>query len=234
MRQRRAKQGDELVAIAYARASTLKQDTSPEVQLVQVRDFARREGIRIAAEFTDAGVSGSRYAHERPGLVAALAALTEHKAGVLLGSKRDRFARGVAVMHDVTRLAALYGAKVATSDGMTDPLAIGVADVFGEHERRLIAQRTREKLAVKRAKGERLGCLAFGTHAPDGVHVEPHPGELAIVALAHGLRVMGLTQAAIAARLNDDGHRNRAGNPWHQVQVGRLLFIKESTAASGA
>lgn len=37
------------------------------------------------------------------------------------------------------------------------------------------------------------------------------------------LRAQGLSQAAIAQRLNDEGHTTRGGKAWGQVQVGRVL-----------
>ena len=52
---------DHLIArvALYARVSTLN-NQDPEMQLAELREYARRRGWQIVEEFTDQGVSGSR------------------------------------------------------------------------------------------------------------------------------------------------------------------------------
>jgi DNA invertase Pin-like site-specific DNA recombinase len=88
----------------------------------------------------------------------------------------------------------------------------------------MIRARIRAALAVKRARGERLGCIPFGFRAgPDGVHIEPDPSEQAIIDRVRVLASAGLSQRAIAGVLASDGVTGRSGRPLSQVQVHRML-----------
>jgi hypothetical protein len=70
--------------------------------------------------FTDPGVSGGAALDKRPGLLAALAALRTHNAGLLLVAKRDRLARDSLLAALVERLAERLGARVQSADGAAD------------------------------------------------------------------------------------------------------------------
>ena len=60
----------------------------------------------MAAWHVDQGVCSVTPIDQRPGLVAALASLREHGAGVLVVAKRDRIARDVVLTAGVERAAA--------------------------------------------------------------------------------------------------------------------------------
>ncbi|MGH9601658.1 MAG: recombinase family protein, partial [Terriglobales bacterium] len=79
----------------------------------QVRQANR--GAALAEVFTDEGVSGGVSLDQRPGLLAALVALKDHDASVLLVAKRDRLARDVLVAAMVERLAERTGARPRSS-----------------------------------------------------------------------------------------------------------------------
>lgn len=85
-----------------------------------------------------------------------------------------------------------------------------VLAVFAQFERRLIGQRTREALAVKRSQGVRLGrppTLSDATLRRIGRH-----------------RARGGTLAAIAARLDRDGVPTaHGGRRWHVSTVRAVL-----------
>ena len=44
----------------YARVSTRDKGQDPEMQLAELREFATKRGWKIAGEFVDIGVSGSK------------------------------------------------------------------------------------------------------------------------------------------------------------------------------
>ena len=75
---------DSRSAVAYLRVSTDEQHLGPEAQRAAIVAWAAREGVNVVAWHTDAGVSGAAEIAKRPALLAALADLRAHRAGVLV------------------------------------------------------------------------------------------------------------------------------------------------------
>ena len=216
-------------AVAYLRVSTDEQHLGPEAQRAALVAWAAREGITIVAWHVDQGVSGAAAIADRPGLLAAVADLREHGAGVLAVAKRDRLARDVMAAAMVERLAADAGARILSAAGegteSDDPAAVlmrRMVDAFAEYERALIAARTRAALAVKRARGEATSHAPFGYRAVDGRLVADE-GEQAVIARIREARARGLTVRAIAAELAAAGVVSRKGGPLHFTAVADLL-----------
>ncbi len=96
-------------------------------------------------------------------------------------------------------------------------------DVFSQYERAIIQSRTRAALAVKRARGERVGTTPYGYRlAQDGKHIEEDGAEQAIIARARELRAEGLSLRAIGRALLDEGRRPRTGRNWHVQVLARI------------
>ena len=150
--------------VGYVRVSTEEQASSGlglEAQRTAIIDEAARRGIELLAIYEDGGWSARSL--ERPGLASTLVALKAGSGSVLVVAKLDRLTRSV---HDATGLM-----KRAESEGWglvaldvavdtTTPQGAAMAQilaVFAELERRLIGQRTKDALAVRRSQGVRLG-----------------------------------------------------------------------------
>jgi hypothetical protein len=114
------------------------------------------------------GAQSDRLLNQRPGLLAALSALRQRNACILLVARRDRLARDVLVAALVERLAERDGATVQAADGPaegTSPEAVlmrRIIDAFAEYERLVVRARTRAALALKRSRGERTGGIPYG------------------------------------------------------------------------
>lgn len=217
-------------AVLYVRVSTDEQALGPTAQRAAADRWCAARGVQLVAVCEDVGVSGGAPLDKCAGLLEALRQLEAHGAGVLLVAKRDRLARDVVKAAMIEQLAARVGAEVASAAGEgegTDPAAAlmrTMVDAFAQYERALIGARTKAALAVKKAKGERVGRIPYGFQlAADGVQLVPHEGEQAVVATIRGLRAEGLTLAAIAAELEARGLVPREGGKWHKVRVWRVL-----------
>lgn len=225
--------------VGYIRVSTTEQALGPEAQLAALRSWCSARGADLVAVHSDLGVSGGAELDKRPGLLAALDALREHGAGVLLVAKRDRLARDVVIAAMAERLAARRGAEVQSADGAgngsgpADQLMRTMVDAFAQYERALIRARTSAALRAKRARGERTGGVArLGERlAPCGVRVEPEPAEVAALGRIAELHAEGATVRAIAARLNAEGVPSR-GSKWHATTVARALRRLERREAA--
>jgi DNA invertase Pin-like site-specific DNA recombinase len=120
-----------------------------------------RRGWHLVETIEDAGYSARDL--RRPGIQEALRVLEAGKASALVVAKIDRLSRS---MLDFSKLMAkatsehwaLVALDVAvdTSTPSGEAMANMLA-TFAQFERRLISQRTKEALAVKKAQGVRLG-----------------------------------------------------------------------------
>jgi site-specific DNA recombinase len=99
-----------------------------------------------------------------------------------------------------------------------------IVDGAAEYERDLIRARTKAALQAKRARGERVGSVAYGfSLAADGVHLVAVQHEQATIARARKLARKGRSLRAIATALAREGHVSRSGQPFFAVQVVRML-----------
>lgn len=156
---------DPSVVVAYTRVSTEEQALSGaglDAQAAHIEAEVARRGWTLKATFTDAGLSGKSISN-RPALAAALSTIESGEAGTLVVAKLDRLSRSLldfaALMERAQRnkwnLVALdLGIDLSTPAG--EFLASVMASA-AQWERRIIGQRTRDALAIKKAAGVRLG-----------------------------------------------------------------------------
>lgn len=153
-----------LTVIGYIRVSTDDQADSGaglEAQRAAIREQCTRRSWDLIALHQD--TASARSLAKRPGLTRALGDLDAGIAGALVVAKLDRLSRSLldfSVLMERSRkkgwaLVALdLGVDTTTPSG---EMMANVLAVFAQFERRLIGQRTREALAVKRRQGVRLG-----------------------------------------------------------------------------
>ncbi len=219
--------GDPKVAVAIVRVSTEDQALGPEAQRRDITAWAARSGVSIASWHEDR-LSGATPAEDRPGLLAALGALRQHRAGLLVAAKRDRIARDVVIAATVEQLARDAGARVVTADGVSvedtpeAALMRTLMDAFAQYERALIRARTKAALRVKRARGERYSRRAPLGFRLEGERLVEDATERAVLERVRALRSEGLSLARVASRLNAEGVKCRGGR-WHVTSLARAL-----------
>lgn len=141
--------------IGYARCSTQQQDQDLTAQ----RDALAELGVKRPRVYIDAGLSGTN--RERPGLREALAALRE--GDTLVVTKLDRLARSVRDAADIATEIEDRGARLSIGGSVHNPndpmgkLLFNVLSMVAEFEADLIKQRTREGMAVAKARGRLRG-----------------------------------------------------------------------------
>jgi DNA invertase Pin-like site-specific DNA recombinase len=156
--------GEKSGVVAYLRCSTEEQADSGAglaAQEAAIRAECERRALPLLAMHTDAGVSGKSLV--RPALTAALAELDAGHGDVLMVSKLDRLTRSVHDASGLMQRSEKAGWGLVALDAPVDtttPAGRAMAQilsVFAELERRLIAERTKAALAVKRDQGVVLG-----------------------------------------------------------------------------
>lgn len=139
--------------IGYARCSTNDQDLTAQKQAL------KNLGVAPDRIYTDHGLTGTSRA--RPGLDQAIAAVREGDTFVV--PKLDRLARSVPDARAIAEQLQEKGVKLALGASVYDPtdpmgkMFFNILATFAEFEADLIRMRTREGMAIARAKGKLRG-----------------------------------------------------------------------------
>lgn len=224
-------------AVGYIRVSTEEQTLGPEAQRVALVRWAEVRGLQLVAVHEDRGVSGAAPLDRQPGLLAALTSLETHAASYLVAAKRDRLARDVMIAVQLERLVERQGAQLVSADGAGEgdspeaALMRRLVDAMSCYERDLIRGRTRAALAIKRARGLKVGSTAPYGCRFDGDRVEVDPDEQRAIARMRELSAAGRSLRQVAAVLTAEGFRPR-GLRWHPNSILRILRRAESRDSS--
>jgi len=235
-------------AWGYVRYSTAKQgENSVERQVAAIESWAARTGHVLTAISFDFEVSRTTAHDARPGLIQALDALRSAGAVAIVAETVSRFAGDAAILEALRRECRKRGARLAvsneTGNADHDEDSQDLEAFLSKREIKAIRARTRGALAVKKMRGEVVGEVAYGyRRAADGshaltrerqrrcapdcagcLHVEPDPGEAAVIARAKALSDEGLSIRKIAAALDAEGITGRTGRPLSHTQVHRFL-----------
>jgi len=211
--------------VGYVRVSTEDQGdlgVGLEAQREAIRAACAARKWQVVAIRED--VASGKSLAKRPGLDAAMVAIHQGDAAGLVVAKLDRLSRSVIDAAQTIERARREGWNLVALDlGVDFSTAAGTAmaqmtAVFAELERRLIGERTRAALAVKKAQGVRLG-------RPPAV-VDAVRGRI------HSERAEGRTFRAIAADFNADGVPTaHGGDQWHASTVRYIACTPRSCPA---
>lgn len=221
--------GDPSKAIAYVRVSTDKQEHGPAAQRAVLAAWSERTGVQIVETFEEEE-SGAADIADRPQLTAAIADLRSRRAGVFVAAKRDRLAREMVIARQIREEVRRAGGVLITADGMSDVegrpdsfLREGISDLFAEHERRQIADRTRAALAAMKRKGLLTGTAPYGFARGPGGRLQPDKWEQAVCRFVMKLHAAGRSEREIEDALKAHRVKSRKGHRLAQTQVHRII-----------
>ena len=222
------------IAIGYIRCSTDQQADSAlglEAQRFRIAAWSEANGYRLADVFTDAGLSG-KWADNRPGLRAALEAMSRSGSPALVVYSLSRLARSTKDAIGIAERLEKAGADlVSLSERIDTTSAAGkmvfrMLAVLAEFERDLVSERTKAALAIKRAKGQRVGTVPYGCDlADDGCTLVTSPREQRVIALISRMRRRGMSLERIASRLTQFGipTKTNRSNRWTQQAINVII-----------
>lgn len=145
----------------YARVSTTDKGQDPEMQLRELREYCQRRGWTAVDEYTDNGVSGSKYS--RPELNRMMADANRRKFDAVIVWRFDRFARSVShLLRALETFRSLGIEFVSYTEAVDTSMAVGkmtftVLGAVAELERSLVRERTIAGVRNARARGKKLG-----------------------------------------------------------------------------
>lgn len=214
--------------ITYLRVSTQAQGDSGlglEAQRAAVSKYLRDRGA-ILKEYVEVESGGK---NNRVQLAAAIEE-AKRTSSTLIIAKLDRLSRNAAFILALRDSGVQFQAADLPS---ANALTVGIFALIAEHERDLIARRTKDALNAKRLRGEALGTVRNLTdegrkkgmaqriaNAKDNT-ANKQAKEIIDLHLAKGLSL-----TTIAARLNSAGFRTRRGCQFTPSGVARLRSLK--------
>lgn len=211
--------------VSYIRVSTARQGASGlglEAQQEAVQRFLNGGTWELLGEFKEVETGkGADALAKRPQLRAALDACRKNGATLVI-AKLDRLARNV---HFVSGLMESKVRFVACDMPEANELTIHIMAAFAEHEAKRISQRTKDALAVAKARGAILGKSGVTNLRPNLEARQQAANAFAarLQPMFDGMKVRQLTQRAMVAELNAIGVPAPQGGQWRVAQVQRVL-----------
>jgi DNA invertase Pin-like site-specific DNA recombinase len=210
-------------AYAYLRVSGLGQVDGHGFtrQLAAIKKYATANGLQVTKTFREEGVSGKTELEGRAVLKAMLEALASNGAKTVIIERLDRLARDLMVQENIIADLRKRGfdlISVAEPDLCSnDPSRVLMRQIFGsiaQYDRAMTVAKLRGARERMRAKTGRCeGRKAFGSR----------PGEGDIIDRMKALRRGGMAVDKVAAVLNTEGAKPRAGQQWYPTTVYRIL-----------
>jgi len=191
-----------------------------DAQRKAVRDYLNGGTWSLISEFTEVE-SGKR--NERPELVKALAACKRHKAKLVI-AKLDRLSRNLAFIATLMDSGVEF---IAVDNPHANKLTVHILAAVAQHEREMIAQRTKDALQAAKARGVALGNPRLADvrdRAVAGVKADADRFAKNVAPIIREIKSTGVaSHRAIARALNSRGIATARGGEWTAVQVGAIL-----------
>ena len=223
-------------AFLYARVSTEEQSQDSHYSLAlqeeRCRDYAKQKGWRVAEARKDVGSGRDA---DRPGYQDLLRAMGRGDIDVVITYRLDRLSRSVKDIYaflEQTREAGVGFVSTSESFDTTTAMGramLGVAAVFSQLTREVVAENTRDGLAKRARCGKYNGPK--GKQSPFGYDYDKQLGKLVVnqaeaEVVRHlfelcGRRKWGL--AKISAQLNRDGVPAKRGGQWCPTGLRKVL-----------
>lgn len=217
-------------AVIYRRVSTSEQGRSGlglDSQAAALGCFCKSEGFEVVAEFLDIA-SGKLPIEARPGLASALEKARRLRCPIIV-AKLDRLSRDVAFISGLMARGVPF--IVAELGVDTDPFILHLFAALSEKERRMIGERTKAALRMKKEAGALLGNRTNLAEARIKARIAKVSAACAFAdRVRPEIEMMqkgGESLNKIATRLNAMGVPTSRGGRWTAKTVSRVLLTNE-------
>ena len=181
----------------YARVSTKDKGQDTENQLVQLREFASKQGWEIVREFVERETGGKK---DRPEFQAMFEAASQRKFDLLLFWALDRLSReGVLeTLQHLNRLTShgvgfrSFTEQYFDSCGIFKDAVISILATIAKQERIRFSERTKAGLAQARRNGRQLGRPRLSVQPSEIAHLRASGLSLRAIA-----RTVGISEGSV-------------------------------------
>jgi site-specific DNA recombinase len=224
--------------VLYGRVSNNRVETkSVRDQLAELREWANRERWQIVGEFSDDGISASRYAQKkvRPGWTAVVEQLAAGEADILAVWEISRASRDRPIFATLLTQCADSGVLIATGGRLHDPsdaddgFMLDLTGALAVRESHVMSKRIKRASRSRAAEGRPHGSLGYGyRRVCDRLtgrteRWEPDPDTATIVVEIIERIVHEETGESIARDLNKRGILTpNNGARWHRNTVKKI------------
>jgi DNA invertase Pin-like site-specific DNA recombinase len=226
-------------AVAYCRVSTTAQGedgVSLDMQRDRIAAWCVANGYDQEAVFVETMSAGR--AANRPELLKAIALACKVR-GVLVVFSLSRLARSVK---DTLLIAERLEKASANLASLTERIdtnsALGkmvfrLLSTLNEFEKDQLSERTESAMSHLRRSNRRISArIPMGYDlGSDGETLLVNPREQQLIERIHSARARGLSYAAIAQSLQEDGVATKAGGRWYPSTVKAILDRQKRLAA---
>jgi DNA invertase Pin-like site-specific DNA recombinase len=210
--------------VAYYRVSTDRQGRSGlglEAQQKAVTDYLNGGNWSVIAEFTEVE-TGKR--NDRPQLERALAACRKHKATLVI-AKLDRLSRNLAFIATLMDSGIEF---IAVDNPHANKLTLHILAAVAQHEREMIAARTKAALQASKARGTKLGRNGAESLAP-AYRADAEARAKGFAPIIAECVAQGMSARAIARELEARKVPTPKGGTWHAATVLRIMKRLETS-----
>lgn len=148
-------------AAIYARISTADKGQDVDLQLNDLRSYAKARGCPVSNEYVDLGQSGTK--DRRPALDSLMDDCRKRKIDTIIVWRLDRFGRSLKhLINTLDELRQIGVSFISYQENLdftssTGLLLFHLLGAFAEFERNILRDRVKAGLANARAKGRKLG-----------------------------------------------------------------------------
>lgn len=216
-------------AVGYIRVSSdmqAEKGTSLDNQRERIAEYARKKGYELIHIYEDAGFSGKNT--KRPAFQKMFAHLRQGGVHALVVWHSTRFARNLRdFINHTTELekmkVAFYSVEEPEVSGSSGKAMRNLMAVFAEYQSDVTGEYTRSvKSNLKKNKKVYCAYPPLGFRNQDGQLVVD-PEQMKIVEQIQTMKSEGMSNHAIAYRLNVRGIRGAKGGKFHSVTIQKIL-----------
>lgn len=222
-------------ATGYIRVSTEEQSRegiSLEMQTSKIQTYCDLNDMDLTGIVEDAGISGKTI-KARPGIQQILQMVKDKTTASVVVYKLDRLARNTIETLEMAQAMDKAGVALhSISEKLDTHSAMGrffltMLAALAQMEREVIAERTKDALAKKKEKNERVSFRPAWGYAllDDAKTIVRDAAEEQMIYRARELKDEGNSLRKIARTLENEGYRNKEGTFFHHQSIARMLRI---------
>ena len=198
-----------------------------------VRKYAQERNWEMVDVYTE--VISTANQHRQPMLEQLFSDAQAKRFDVLIIPRLDRLTRNIRMLnHIIGEICTAAGVKLISLEEELDTTtdygkkALNLIDIVTKWDTKRISDRTKEIIARKRQKGERVGHAPYG-FTYQNKRLVPVKKEIEVIELICEKRDGGMSYHKIAKLLNDKKVLSKRGGIWYAETV-KTVFQNRSSA----